>query len=206
MDALTFHVMSYLNFGEVQASRPRERLDSEVAPPSASYLIGQSVTRWFFSRVCGRKLCPLLSRRRCGPPSRDQRACEILSPGADEAGHVGWMPFGHHFAEVLHYRTLARLAQQHSSVSFGVLVDDWSIHWRTSNPHGRGFRKVVDALDDTFESLTQLGSFPSFSKSGAVCSHARFEGRLRPCLPPFKMKVKRHMRDMFHELSGPFAR
>ena len=41
---------------------------------------------------------------------------------------------------VLYFRTLARLAQQHSSVSFGVLVDDWSIHWRTSNPHGRGLR------------------------------------------------------------------
>ena len=94
---------------------------------------------------------------------------------------------------VLYLRTLARLAQQHSSVSFGVLVDDWSIHWRTSNPYGRGLRKVVDALEDTLKSLTMLGSLPSSSKSGAVCS--KF-------LRPFKMKVKRHMRDQ----SGPYAR
>ena len=70
----------------------------------------------------------------------------------------------------------------------------------------RGLRKVVDALDDTLKSLTQLGSFPSSSKSGAVGSHARVERRLRPFLLPFKMKVKRHMRDLGHEHSGPHAR
>ena len=86
---------------------------------------------------------------------------------------------------VLYFRTLALLAQQNSSVSFGVLVDDWSIHWRTSNPHGRGHRKVVDALEDTLMSLTMLGSLPSSSKSGAVCSSARVERRLRPFLRPF---------------------
>ena len=107
---------------------------------------------------------------------------------------------------VLYFRTLARLAQQHSLVSFGALVDDWSIHWRTSNPHGRGLRRVVDALEDTLKSLTMLGSLPSSSKSGAVCSNAKVERRLRPFLRPFEMKVKRHMRDLGHEQSGPYAR
>ena len=107
---------------------------------------------------------------------------------------------------VLYFRTLARLAQRHSLVSFGVLVDDWSIHWRTSNPYGRGLRKVVDALEDTPKSLTMLESFPSSSKPGAVCSNARVERRLRPFLRPFKVKVKRHMQDLGHEQSGPYAR
>ena len=107
---------------------------------------------------------------------------------------------------VPYFRTLARLAQQHSSVSFGVLVDDWSVRWRTSIPHGRGLRLVVGALGDTLKSLTMLGSFPSSSKSGVVCSNARVERRLRPFLRPFEMKVKRQMRDLGHEQSGPYAR
>ena len=121
-------------------------------------------------------------------------------------GILAGCPMATTLLRVLYYRTLARLAQQHSSVTFGVLVDDWSIHWRTSKPHGRGLRKVVHALDDTLTSLTQLGSFPSSSKSGAICSHARVERRLRPLLASFKMKVKRHMRDLGHEHTGPYAR
>ena len=63
------------------------------------------------------------------------------------------MPIATTLLRVLYLRTLALLAQQHS---FGVLVDDWSIHWRTSNPHGRGLRKVVDALKDTLKSLVRF--------------------------------------------------
>ena len=33
------------------------------------------------------------------PTSRDQRARELLSPGAGEAWHIDWKPFGHHFVE-----------------------------------------------------------------------------------------------------------
>ena len=51
-----------------------------------------------------------------------------------------------------------------------------------------------------------LESLPPSSKSGAVCSNARVERRLRPFLRPFEMKVKRHMRDLGHEQFGPHAR
>ena len=74
-------------------------------------------------------------------------------------GILAGCPMATTLLRVLYYRMLARLAQQHASVTFGVLVDDWSIHWRTPKPHGRGLRKVVDALDDTLTSLTQLGIF-----------------------------------------------
>ena len=33
------------------------------------------------------------------PTSSDQRAGELLPPGADETGHFGWMPVGHHVVE-----------------------------------------------------------------------------------------------------------
>ena len=61
-------------------------------------------------------------------------------------------------------------------------------------------------LKTPLQSLTMLGSSPSSSKSGAVCSNASVEWRLRPFLRPFKMKVKRHMRDLGHGQSGPYAR
>ena len=82
--------------------------------------------------------------------SCDQRAGELLPHVADETRHFGWMPVGHLVIGVLYFRTLARLAQQHSSVSFGVLVDDWSINWRTSLMVAAS-RKVVDALEDTLK-------------------------------------------------------
>ena len=116
------------------------------------------------------------------------------------------MPVGHHFVES---SVLQDASPPGPATFLGfllVLVDDWSIHWRASNPYGRGLSKVVDALEVTPKSLTMLGSFPSSSKSGAVCSNARVERGLRPFLRPFKMKVKRHMRDLGHEQSGPHAR
>ena len=107
---------SYLNFGVVQASRPPEGcsrggwtlrwLVNLVAPRSASCLIRKSVTRWSLSRVSGKKRCPLISRLRMldgfaelWPTSSDQRARELLPPGADETGHFGWMPVGDHVDE-----------------------------------------------------------------------------------------------------------
>ena len=141
------------------------------------------------------------------PTLSDQRAGELLPPGADEKGAIlTGCPLATTLLRVLYFRTLAWLAQQHFSVSSGVLFDDRSIHWRTSNLHGRGLRKVVDTLEHTLKSLTMLRSLPSSSKSSSVCSNARVERRLRPILRPFKVKVKRHMRDMGHEQSGPYAR
>ena len=67
------------------------------------------------------------------------------------------------------------------------------------------FARLLMRLVTPFKSITQLGSFPS-SKSGAVFSHARVELRLRPFLLPFKVKAKRHVRDLGHEHSGPYAR
>ena len=102
------------------------------------------------------------------------------SPGAEEAGHFGWMPFGHHFVE----GSVLQDASAACSAAFISVL--WGpgrrlvIHWHTSNPLGRGLRKVVDALDDTLKSPTQLGSFPSSGKSGAVCSYVSVEQRLRP--------------------------
>ena len=72
-----------------------------VALPSASYLIRKSVTNGSFLVSVLRFFADdvLDGSAELWPTSPDQRAWELLSPGADEAGHIGWMPFGHHFVE-----------------------------------------------------------------------------------------------------------